>query len=1046
MKKLFILTLFFILVTPIVRSQNTKWEVNLLKDYFIENNNYHQEKQLQDVIYWTQSLQSNVYFLNDKVVFERFYANTKKKNQYPNRKHKDSLLSYMWSIDFENTNSDVTLLASQMQNHQYITNTGKSKTYKKVTYYNVWKYIDIEFYLPKSGGLKYNIILNPGANPNDVQFKYNGVENLEITKNNNLKISTKIDELNDKAPITYYEESKEKIESKYFLKDGILSINLKKYDNTKSVIIDPWITVFPVGNYGCDLDYDNDNNLYVNYATDVFTSEIQKYNNLGVLQWTYGSQTTFSDVVVKRTTQDIFIFVGVPFTFSGDVLGIKIDDLGNVITDYIHAINFPEELWRANYDYCNNQIVLGTGGSSNAFQGAILSDDLTTMTAVNMVGSATGNRDVNNLILDPDGLSCYMIIPNSSLVDGLYDNVLLKASLPNLSTTLWQVGSGYAFNEFGNFNIPSSGSFNGIACGLNYLYTYDGLTIKQWDKSNGNLVNTVNVANSVLGSSGIDVDPCGNIYVGITGAILIFNSSLTQINSIPINGNCYDLIIGNDNKLYACGTNFVTEIQLNIPLSISYVDDNCNQGVGTATIICDNVNSLSVLWAQTGETTAQISNLSQGWYTVTVSGNTCADSYSIIDSVYIDNVNNNCVFSISLVDSIICSSECIDLIVNSSSNLNLVDFAWDNGINVNNDSINICPNVTTNYNVVATNANGDVANASATITVVAPPDVDLGSDVNICNSPLVLDAGNSGATYLWQDNSINQTFNVTQTGIYSVEVKIGNCIDYDTISVIVDNPIAIFSITDTIGCNPFVTNFTDLSTANTQITNWNWAFGDGESSNLQHPTHTYSQSGNYTISLQITTVNGCVSNVSQNVNIQTSLQPIANFTFSPSSPLLNADVVFEDLSENTTAWYWDFGDGLHSNIQSPTHIFNTINFYNVSLHVSNGNCVDSIIKSFIIKDELLFYIPNAFTPDGDEYNNTFQPVFTSGYDPFDYHLTIFNRWGETIFESYNSTIGWDGSYDSQTLVGDGVYTWKIEFGEVNSDKRQQYTGHVVLLR
>ena len=74
--------------------------------------------------------------------------------------------------------------------------------------------------------------------------------------------------------------------------------------------------------------------------------------------------------------------------------------------------------------------------------------------------------------------------------------------------------------------------------------------------------------------------------------------------------------------------------------------------------------------------------------------------------------------------------------------------------------------------------------------------------------------------------------------------------------------------------------------------------------------------------------------------------------------------------------------------------------------------------------EELIYIPNTFTPDGDENNNTWLPVFTSGFDPQDFYLTIYNRWGELIFKSYNSTIPWDGTYNN-TKCQDGVYTWGL---------------------
>ena len=92
---------------------------------------------------------------------------------------------------------------------------------------------------------------------------------------------------------------------------------------------------------------------------------------------------------------------------------------------------------------------------------------------------------------------------------------------------------------------------------------------------------------------------------------------------------------------------------------------------------------------------------------------------------------------------------------------------------------------------------------------------------------------------------------------------------------------------------------------------------------------------------------------------------------------------------------------------------------------SSLGCVDTAYINFLIVEELIYYVPNSFTPDGDMYNQTFQPVFTAGFDPYDFEMLIFNRWGETIFETHDASIGWDGTYGG-VLCQDGTYTWKTE--------------------
>ena len=111
----------------------------------------------------------------------------------------------------------------------------------------------------------------------------------------------------------------------------------------------------------------------------------------------------------------------------------------------------------------------------------------------------------------------------------------------------------------------------------------------------------------------------------------------------------------------------------------------------------------------------------------------------------------------------------------------------------------------------------------------------------------------------------------------------------------------------------------------------------------------------------------------------------------------------------------------------------------------NNDCWDSISRSITIDDEQIFYIPNTFTPDGNEFNNVFQPVFTSGYDAQNFHFEIYNRWGELIFETYNPAIGWDGTYGDKLLMS-GSYTWKLQFREKMTEKEHYLTGTVNLLK
>jgi len=100
-----------------------------------------------------------------------------------------------------------------------------------------------------------------------------------------------------------------------------------------------------------------------------------------------------------------------------------------------------------------------------------------------------------------------------------------------------------------------------------------------------------------------------------------------------------------------------------------------------------------------------------------------------------------------------------------------------------------------------------------------------------------------------------------------------------------------------------------------------------------------------------------------------------------------------------------------------------------------------------IANILYFFVPNAFTPNEDDFNQMFLPIFTGGYDPLQFSLFIYDRWGELIFESHDASRGWLGRYGvGGVLVQDGTYTWKIKFTDTETPSEHTLVGHVNVLK
>lgn len=141
---------------------------------------------------------------------------------------------------------------------------------------------------------------------------------------------------------------------------------------------------------------------------------------------------------------------------------------------------------------------------------------------------------------------------------------------------------------------------------------------------------------------------------------------------------------------------------------------------------------------------------------------------------------------------------------------------------------------------------------------------------------------------------------------------------------------------------------------------------------------------------------------------------------------------------------------LNNTTQSPTFniAWNTFGMFTLSVVNYVNGCPSPQQQTVITIEQcpnLLFYIPNSFTPDGNEHNNDFRFVFTSGFDPFDFHIAIFNRWGEVIFESYDSSDYWDGTYNN-IPCSSGSYIYHVEFGDIKNGTKYQFTGSTTIIR
>ncbi len=348
----------------------------------------------------------------------------------------------------------------------------------------------------------------------------------------------------------------------------------------------------------------------------------------------------------------------------------------------------------------------------------------------------------------------------------------------------------------------------------------------------------------------------------------------------------------------------------------------------------------------------------------------------------------------------------------------------------------------------------DVFNLTPSITICPGDDITIAVDSTGGNGGAVLNWTIDGNPTSYTDTSI--TFTPSTNTQICVEITEGNCpSDQECMTVSVPNVIVPSFTSDTTnGCYPVQIEFTSTSTNVNDIQTINWDFGSAGNVNGNSTiTYPFDEVGVYDVTMTVTSIYGCVYDTTYSNYIEVYDYPNAQFTYLPlPATIYETNVTFNDLSsDDVITWNWDMGAGSsprYSMEQNPETIYpeGIPAIYPVTLIVSNQHqCYDTLIGQVEVVNDVTIFAPNIFTPDNDQFNQTWR-VYISGIDIYDFHLTIFNRWGEIIWESYNPDAEWNGTYGGTEDVQDGTYVWVVYAKDNYNDKKYEFRGTVSILR
>ncbi len=231
------------------------------------------------------------------------------------------------------------------------------------------------------------------------------------------------------------------------------------------------------------------------------------------------------------------------------------------------------------------------------------------------------------------------------------------------------------------------------------------------------------------------------------------------------------------------------------------------------------------------------------------------------------------------------------------------------------------------------------------------------------------------------------------------------------------------------GCVPAEIFFDNLSTPINDQYTISWDFGDGGTDTTISPVYTYEAPGLYTVSLEVVSPLGCETDTIFPNWIRVEPSPTAGFRFEPVRPTnLDPEVTFTDESADAVQWLYDFGTGAVSLQPDPVYVFPDTGQFAVTQVVTHpSGCTDTLVRLIDVIPEVRYFLPNAFTPNGDGRNDTFRGTgFMLGATAF--RMTIWNRWGELIFETGDPEEAWNGrKFNSGDEAPPGVYVVLVSF-------------------
>ncbi len=597
-KKLLLSSLSILLFANVWAHDGDKsWSLNWQPSkVFIENKGQFPKVNNQEILFAIDHDRTKIYFSAKGMTYAFFKSMPKKENEEERETEKKVTTTEEWiehekeersanlkrdyvNLIWENSNPNAKIVAENMAGEYFSYELGQGqdavninyiKAYKKITYKNLYPNIDVEYIFHPTEGIKYSLILHPGADISLVKMKYTDANKITIANNGDLHLKTEFGDIIDHAPATFYAaNTSNTIVSKFIKSGSTVSFQLDGYDNTQEVIVDPWTQTPTISNSNgvWECERDGAGNVYIIGGDSPM--KLLKYNSAGVIQWTYNTTYDTANVWLGTFVTDL---AGNSYVTAGSTAKLsKVTTAAAMLYNVTGGAN--DEYWNIAFNCDQTKLIIG--GTRLAFNSGltiigngIIFDINTSNGSVNSMQIVGKTRpgflglndpeEVRSITSSYNARYYFLTLDTLGAIDQNFS--VCSSSTGNV---LFKMNHTYSFGyKSENWRPKGNGGIMASRANKNYLYTQNGTNISRRNLMNGAIINTVaipgglnttSLGHNQPGNMGIDLDSCGNVYVGSGNAVIKYDPALNLISNTAVGYHVYDVAVSTGGNVIACG-------------------------------------------------------------------------------------------------------------------------------------------------------------------------------------------------------------------------------------------------------------------------------------------------------------------------------------------------------------------------------------------------------------------------------------------------------------------------------------------------------------